>query len=143
VSTARLHASDVTANVPWLAFDYVPGRDLRAAGIAHRDIKPGNAILAPEGPKIVDFGIATEIGADRVTGRDPYGQGTADELRRRAERRAYDVDGVPDPLRSLVVWALAPDPADRPRAVELIGPRCRRPTRSAGRAASRPSGPWP
>ena len=189
VSTARLHAADVTAKVPWLAFDYVPGRDLRAhvrafgplagdmlrtfaagtaeglaalhaAGIAHRDIKPGNVILAPDGPKIVDFGIATEIGADRATdraasygtpgwvaperfagataapeadvfawgalvalaatGHDPYGTGAPDELRRRAERAAYDVDGVPGPLRALVERALSPDPAARPRAVELM-----------------------
>ncbi|GHC83053.1 hypothetical protein GCM10007079_23840 [Nocardiopsis terrae] len=94
ISTARLHAADTEASVPWLAFDYVPGRDLRAhvrafgplegdmfrtfalgmaeglsalhaAGIAHRDIKPGNVILSPDGPKIVDFGIAVEIGTER------------------------------------------------------------------------------
>lgn len=94
VSTARLHAHDTEAEVPWLAFDFVPGRDLRAhvrefgplsgemlrvfalgmaeglaalhrAGVAHRDIKPGNVILSPRGPKIVDFGIAVEIGAER------------------------------------------------------------------------------
>ena len=93
VSTARVHGADPTATVPWLAFDYVPGRDLRrhvrefgplpgdmlrtfalgtaeglaalhSAGIAHRDVKPGNVILAPDGPKIVDFGIAVEIGTD-------------------------------------------------------------------------------
>lgn len=94
VSTARLHAHDTEAEVPWLAFDFVPGRDLRAhvrefgtlsgamlrvfalgvaeglaalhaAGVAHRDIKPGNVILSPQGPKIVDFGIAVEIGTER------------------------------------------------------------------------------
>lgn len=94
ISTARLHAADTSAAVPWLAFDYVPGRDLRAhvrafgpltgamlrvfalgmaeglaalhtAGVAHRDIKPGNVILSPQGPKIVDFGIAVEIGTER------------------------------------------------------------------------------
>ncbi|GAA1080845.1 serine/threonine-protein kinase [Nocardiopsis metallicus] len=93
VSTARLHAADTEAEVPWLAFDYVPGRDLRAhvrefgplaggmlrtfalgaaeglvalhaAGIAHRDVKPGNVILSPDGPKIVDFGIAVEVGTE-------------------------------------------------------------------------------
>jgi predicted Ser/Thr protein kinase len=95
VSTARLYAADTEAEVPWLAFDYVAGRDLRAhvrefgpleagmlrafalgmaeglaalhtAGIAHRDIKPGNVILSPDGPKIVDFGIAVEIGTERA-----------------------------------------------------------------------------
>ena len=94
VSTARLHAHDTEAEVPWLAFDFVPGRNLsthvrefgpltgvmlrvfalgmaeglaalHAAGVAHRDIKPGNVILSPQGPKIVDFGIAVEIGTER------------------------------------------------------------------------------
>lgn len=98
IGTAALYAADVSAKVPWLAFEYIPGRDLRAhvrafgplegemlrafavgtaeglaalhaAGIAHRDIKPGNVVLSPTGPRIVDFGIATEIGADRSTDR--------------------------------------------------------------------------
>ncbi|CAL9372133.1 protein kinase domain-containing protein [Nocardiopsis dassonvillei] len=98
VSTARLYDADTTARVPWLAFDYVPGRNLRAhvrafgplegemlrafaagtaeglaalhsAGIAHRDIKPGNVILSPDGPKIVDFGIATAVGTTRANDR--------------------------------------------------------------------------
>jgi predicted Ser/Thr protein kinase len=93
ISTARLYGADPSAPVPWLAFEYVPGRDLNrhvrefgplsgdmlrtfalgmteglatlhSAGIAHRDIKPGNVILSPDGPKIVDFGIAVEIGTD-------------------------------------------------------------------------------
>ncbi|ADH67894.1 serine/threonine-protein kinase [Nocardiopsis dassonvillei] len=98
VSTARLYDADTTARVPWLAFDYVPGRNLRAhvrafgplegemlrafaagtaeglaalhsAGIVHRDIKPGNVILSPDGPKIVDFGIATAVGTTRANDR--------------------------------------------------------------------------
>ncbi|GAA3205784.1 serine/threonine-protein kinase [Actinocorallia longicatena] len=35
---------------------------IHAAGIAHRDIKPGNILLAEDGPRVIDFGIAQEPG---------------------------------------------------------------------------------
>jgi serine/threonine protein kinase len=31
---------------------------IHAAGIVHRDLKPSNVLLAPDGPRIIDFGIA-------------------------------------------------------------------------------------
>ncbi|MER5928322.1 serine/threonine-protein kinase [Streptomyces mirabilis] len=31
---------------------------IHAAGIIHRDLKPSNVLLGPDGPKVIDFGIA-------------------------------------------------------------------------------------
>lgn len=75
---------------PWMATEYVPGPTLgeavarggplpegslrvltlglaralqavHAAGLMHRDLKPGNVLLSPRGPQVIDFGIARAV----------------------------------------------------------------------------------
>ncbi|MFC7740207.1 serine/threonine-protein kinase [Nocardiopsis composta] len=40
---------------------------VHAAGIVHRDLKPANVILAPDGPKVIDFGIARAVDETQLT----------------------------------------------------------------------------
>ncbi|MEV0029785.1 serine/threonine-protein kinase [Nocardia sp. NPDC050793] len=88
--TAPVLDADVDADPPWLATGYVAGfalseaverfgtfsentllvlaRDLaealvavHEAGVVHRDLKPSNVLLAVDGPKVIDFGIARAV----------------------------------------------------------------------------------
>jgi serine/threonine protein kinase len=36
---------------------------IHAAGLAHRDLKPANVLLSPDGPRVIDFGIASDLDA--------------------------------------------------------------------------------
>ncbi|MFG1744167.1 serine/threonine-protein kinase [Micromonospora chalcea] len=87
---ARLENADPYGDPAWLAVEYVPGATLRQhvdahgplplplaamvgamladglgkvhqAGLLHRDLKPQNIILGPDGPKLIDFGLAILI----------------------------------------------------------------------------------
>ncbi|XKK38481.1 serine/threonine protein kinase [Nocardiopsis sp. ARC36] len=82
--------ADTDATTPWLATAYIPGPTLHRAvtdhgplpaetvavlgaglaeglaavhaqGIVHRDLKPANVLLAQEGPRLIDFGIARAL----------------------------------------------------------------------------------
>jgi serine/threonine protein kinase len=94
--TAVVVDADPAASPPWMATDYVPGPSLQDmlmergplalpaatalgaalaeglagihdAGLVHRDLKPGNIIMAANGPKIIDFGIALPTSETRMT----------------------------------------------------------------------------
>jgi serine/threonine protein kinase len=95
--TAAVVGADPGADPPWMATAYIPGpslaetiarrgpldeaevRRLGAAlaeglaaihdcGLIHRDLKPGNVIMAGDGPRIIDFGIAKGADATALTG---------------------------------------------------------------------------
>ncbi|MGP4115118.1 serine/threonine protein kinase [Streptomyces sp. 4N509B] len=92
VFTAGVVDADPSGDPPWLATAYVPGLSLdeavrsrggwpetavlalaaglaealeaiHAAGVVHRDLKPSNVILAEDGPRVIDFGIAGHVDA--------------------------------------------------------------------------------
>lgn len=102
--TAAVLAADPHAPQPWLATEYLPGPTLETAvreggpltargfrtlaaalaealeavhraGLVHRDLKPANIILASDGPRVIDFGIAKDTGATDITGTG-QGMGT-------------------------------------------------------------------
>jgi serine/threonine protein kinase len=87
VFTAAVVAADPEAEMPWLATAYVPAptlsrlvrvcgplpvptvrwlaagcaealESIHLAGLVHRDLKPSNVLVAPDGPRVIDFGLA-------------------------------------------------------------------------------------
>ncbi len=124
---ARLLDSGETDYLLWFVMPYVPGETLRQVlrrerrlavgraartgcevldglahaherGIAHRDIKPDNIVLSPEGAVLVDFGIARAIaqsGEDRIT-RSGFVVGTEQYMSPEQAVGVPEVDGRTD-----------------------------------------------
>ncbi|GAA1310566.1 hypothetical protein Psi02_39450 [Planotetraspora silvatica] len=93
---AEVVDADVTGRRPYIVTRYVPGRAIdemvkqdgpfsldvllkvargvaealvavHAAGVIHRDLKPGNVLMLDDEPVLIDFGIAQAVDATRLT----------------------------------------------------------------------------
>ncbi|GAB7038264.1 MULTISPECIES: serine/threonine protein kinase [Catenuloplanes] len=75
---------------------------IHGAGVIHRDLKPGNVLLAPGSPKVIDFGIAhaLEAAQERLTRTGVY-LGTVNYM---APERFAEEAGPVTPAADVFAW---------------------------------------
>ncbi|MDL4775228.1 WD40 repeat domain-containing serine/threonine protein kinase [Actinomadura xylanilytica] len=133
--TAAVLDADADAPTPWLASVYVPGPSLRdavraagplpepavlrlaaglaaalveihRAGLVHRDLKPSNVLLAADGPKVIDFGVARAAEGDGGEGQTGVLAGTPGYMSpEQAEEGSATAAGDVFSLGSVLVYA--------------------------------------
>ncbi|MEC3954989.1 serine/threonine-protein kinase [Nocardia sp. CDC153] len=127
--------------------------DVHRAVLVHRNLVPGNVLLTAAGPRVIDFGIVhprdpegtpadpavapfrapeQAEGQPVTSAADIYSLGMLLVLAATGSASAApDLQAVPHSLRKLVESCLAPDPAHRPSARQLLEQAERIPVESA------------
>jgi hypothetical protein len=125
--TAQILDADVSGASPYIVSEYIEGRSLgdvvdndgprtggvlerlaigtatalsaiHQAGVVHRDFKPANVLLGPDGPRVIDFGIARGLDVTATVG----------ELRGTPAYMAPEqMNGMPaGPAADMFAWAV-------------------------------------
>ncbi|NJP99900.1 serine/threonine-protein kinase [Streptomyces zingiberis] len=133
--TAAVVDADPHAAVPWLATAYVPApsleeivgecgplpvqavrwlaagvaealQSIHGAGLVHRDLKPSNVLVVEDGPRVIDFGIASGASSTRLTMTN-VAVGTPAYMSPEQARDSRSVTGASDifSLGSMLVFA--------------------------------------
>ncbi|MCF3106714.1 protein kinase [Streptomyces roseoverticillatus] len=148
--TAQVVDADPGAESPWLVTAFIPGLTLHdvvatdgpldapavlrlgaglaeglaaihKCGLVHRDLKPGNVILADDGPRIIDFGIARAVDASSLTATGTvigtYSYMSPEQIRADRAGAASDVFS----LGSVLAFAATGrGPFDAPTLIEVV-----------------------